>query len=125
MKKEIGLFLIAGFVLVLFLAGLSLAAQENDAVVTGAEDDGTPKNMTYGQCVVAGVQIKNACYETTSQARESCITNAADDSASVKQCKADYKKDKKQCKTDFKAAKKVCIQKTKPGLWERMRYSLS
>ena len=125
MKKEISLFLIAGFVLVLFLAGLSLAVQDNGAVVTGAEEDGTPKNMTYGQCVVEGVQIKNACYETTSQTRESCITNAADDSVMTKQCKADYKQEKKKCKTDFKAAKKVCIQKTKPGLWERMRYSLS
>ena len=126
MKRGLTLLVFAGLVFVLILAGASLAAKDNaskgNADKTASE---AAKNMTYGQCVVAGVQVKNACYEATKQARENCITNASEDSAKIKQCKADYKKDTKQCKTDFKAAKKDCVQKTKPKLWERIRYLLS
>lgn len=119
MKKTIMLaVLLAAFVMTLSLA----VAAKDDA---GNETAETAKNMTYGQCVVAGVAIKNTCYDTSKQTLDTCRTDAADDSAKIKQCKADYKKNKNQCKADFKAAKKTCIQQTKPKLWERIRYSLA
>jgi hypothetical protein len=83
--------------------------------------------MTYGQCVVAGVELKNTCYDTIKQAKENCTINAgnASDKTAKKQCKADYNKSMKQCKADFKSAKKDCVQKTKPKLWEKIRYSFA
>lgn len=132
MKKELTLLVFAGMVCVFLLAGV-IAANDNAAemkdgkAVVKADDNSTmtgAKNGTYGQCVVAGVQIKNACYDAVKQARADCIS-ATNDSAATKQCKADYKKDTKQCKTDFKAAKKECIRTTKPGMWARLRYSMS
>lgn len=124
MKRTIMLMVL----LAAFAMGLSFAIAADEKAAGKASDNETAqtaKNMTYGQCVVAGVSIKNTCYDTSKQTQDSCRTNAGDDSAKVKQCKTDYKKNMKQCKTDFKAAKKDCIQKTKPGLWERMRYGLA
>jgi len=125
---KIGIILVVCLVFAFLLAGMALAAKDNEtgkAVGKPADNETSAKNMTYGQCVVAGVQIKNACYDTTKQAQADCITNATSDTGKVKQCKADYKKDMKTCKADFKAAKKECIQKTKPGLWQRLRYSMA
>jgi hypothetical protein len=127
MKKGLTLLVLASVVFVLVLAGLALAVKDNATGKAAGENETATgaKNMTYGQCVVAGVQIRNTCYETTKQARTDCIANASNDSAKAKQCKADYKRDTNQCKTDFKIAKKDCIQKTKPKFWERLRYALA
>lgn len=125
MKRGLTLLVFAGMVCVLLL-GFALAVSDNAAVK--ADDNKTmteAKNMTYGQCVVAGVQIKNACYDAVKQVRADCIVNATDDSAKTAQCKTDYKKEMKQCKADFKATKKECIQTTKPGMWARLRYSMA
>jgi len=120
MKK---ILIVAGLFAIVVFAGL-VAAQGNSNNSNNSRNGGV-SNMTYGQCVVAGVEIKNTCYETALNARESCVAEAGNSTSVVNQCRTDYKQDKKQCKTDFKAAKRECIRITKPGMWERMRYSLA
>ena len=122
---KIGTILVVCFVFAFLLAGMALAVKDNDSGnASGKADDNETiaKNMTYGQCVVAGVAIKNACYDTIKLAQTGCTANATNDSAKTKTCKASYKKDLKTCKTDFKAVKTECIRTTKPGLWQRLRY---
>ena len=111
------LLVFASIVFVLVLAGLVMA-KDNDTAVTQSA-----KNMTYGQCVVEGVRLKNTCYDTAKQVRADCTANATG-IAERTTCRVDYNKDMRTCKMDLRAAKKSCIQKAKPQLWERLRYSL-
>ena len=118
-----GLYFFA-FAFALIFAGLVLAQSANANNNSQRNSNETGKNMTYGQCVVSAVGIKNSCYEGVKETRETCI-NATNESSVMSQCKKDYKKDMKQCKMDFKASKRECIQKTKPKIWERMRHSFA
>lgn len=111
-----------GIFLVLSI-GFVLAEKPADAG-SAPDNANVTKNMTFGQCVTEAAKIKNTCFGNALTNRENCANNS-DNPAKTKQCRNDYKKEKKQCKAEFKSAKKTCIQKTKPKLWEKIRYGLS
>lgn len=124
MKSEIIALTFVFFILI--LSTLIISAKDNVSEMETNNDNSTQaKNMTYGQCVVEAVQIKNLCYESVKQTKQDCINNSVKNSTKIKKCKTDIKKSTKQCKTEFKTAKKECVQKTKPRFFERMRYSLT
>ncbi len=131
MKKGHILMIFAVMAAVLLTAGLVFAANEdvkgneNGVEENDTEVDEPERNITYGQCVVEGVQIRNECYNSTKQVRAGCGLDAKSDRTAAGQCSSNYKIAMKQCKSEFKTAKRECIQTTKPGLWERIRYSFA
>lgn len=70
------------------------------------QNDSNTKNMTYGQCVIEGVKLKQNCYLFVKN-----------------QSKEDYKTSKAQCKKDFKLFKQDC-KKIKHNFLETLRYGL-
>ena len=110
---------VAVFCIVLIAAiGLVFAANNEKAAANGAE-----KNMTYGKCVSAGVELKNTCYETSKANLKTCKDTAGEDKAAIKKCSSDYKKEKKDCKASFKSAKNEC-KKIKHNFLETLGSSM-
>lgn len=116
---------LVSIVLFLFVGSAGMVIAQNNENNNSNAGRGSEINMTYGQCVVEAVGIKNICYDTVKGIRGECITTVGNDTAQTKKCKNDYKTDMKKCKADFKTSKKECIMKTKPGIWARIRYSFS
>lgn len=81
-------------------------------------------NMTYGQCVSAGAEIKNTCYEQVKQTSTTCDSTAAKDKAMKKECNSAYKTQKNACKDSFKQYKTSCKQ-IKHNFLETIRYSFA
>lgn len=107
MKMKKNLKLLLGIFLAIAFIGIAYAASDEE---TSAKPE---KNMTYGQCVSQQAIIKNTCYESIKDKKETCKTLAGENAAkkgALKQCNSDYKKDKKQCKATFKESKKICAR---------------
>ncbi len=84
------------------------------------------KTLNYGQCVTAGVDIKNTCYRAAKDKQDSCkqvAANATSKKAETTKCRNTYNQEMKHCKTDFKAAKTECARLTKPDFFEKLKYA--
>lgn len=125
MKKSGIILLSVLFFMAVGVVGIAMAQGNSNNSNRSNNQGNSVSNMTYGQCVVSAVGLKNSCYEISKQARIDCIGVALNDSVQERKCLTDYKAEKKQCKMDFKVAKRECVQKTKPSMFARMRYSFA
>jgi len=119
-KKRVLFVFIASFLLVAMLSLVMAAKPEGDNSTSVNESAKEAKNMTYGQCVVIGVEAKNACYKSVKDTYSSCKANATES----KECRTSYKSDMAQCKKDFKSVKNEC-RKIKHNFFETARYAFA
>ena len=111
-------------ILVISLVSFCFAAKPNE---NSTDANGKVNNMTYGKCVVAGVEIKNNCYALAKDAKTLCANNsrsAQDTKTALKTCSNEYKNQIANCKKEFKSAKNEC-KRVKHNFLETMRYSLA
>lgn len=91
------------------IIAVSLVFAANEKTTNTSEK--AEKNMTYGNCVSDGAQLKNTCYKLAKDTQSACKTQAANSTIAkdaVKTCRTEYKKSMNQCKNDFKSAKNEC-----------------
>lgn len=83
------------------------------------------KNMTFGQCVSDAAKLRNDCYAQGKQTLKNCTqaSKQTKNKLEAKACQSSGKNASKVCQQTFKDSKQTCIQETKPGFWQRMRYS--
>lgn len=114
-------------ILFVFIASFLLIAMFSLVMAEQPEDNTINKNMTYGQCVTKGVEIKNTCYSSVKSVKSVCEQSAGNTSETkraLKICDSGYKTVKTQCKNDFKSAKKEC-KKIKHNFFETLKYSFA